>query len=144
MAFTKMFFKEDAWRFTGVGGGGSINFQFYLDNPINVGDLTFNQQYVVGRVDIRGYTQGEYRGSYLLAIQSEYRYNFWKRWGAVGFFGLATVFDSFNESQNGKILPGIGTGFRFTAFTESHMNVGLDIAGGTGDWGIYFRIGEAF
>ena len=27
---------------------------------------------------------------------------------------------------------------------EEHMNVGLDIAAGDGDWGVYFRIGEAF
>ena len=30
------------------------------------------------------------------------------------------------------------------AFTDNHMNVGLDIAAGDGDWGIYFQIGEAF
>ncbi len=264
--FARMYLAEDDWRLTGAGGSGSINFQFYLDNPINtwvpyntragfaffevqrrvykriyggasfvhtrfrntsdlapdttvtttlnglglsaswdarsnvyypksgfltnlkyftypeafgnevgsntidldynhywslrektdviaarafvglgLGDLSFNQQYIVGRrSDIRGYTQGAHRGNYLLAVQGEYRWNFRNRFGAVGFAGLATVFESINESDDGKILPGIGAGFRFTAFTENQMNVGVDFAVGDGDWGIYFRVGEAF
>ena len=112
---------------------------------LGLGDLSFNQQYVVGRrSDLRGYTQGEHRGNYLLAVQGEYRWNFRRRFGVVGFAGLATVFESINESDDGKILPGVGAGFRFTAFEENHMNVGMDIAVGDGDWGIYFKIGEAF
>ena len=266
MGFGRVHLAEDDWRLTGAGGAGSINFQFYLDNPINIwvpyntragfaylevqrrvykriyggasyiytsfrnttelapdttvtttlnglglsaswdvrsniyypksgfltnvkyftypeffgnevgsntidtdynhyipfrgnkdviaarafvglgiGDLSFNQQYIVGRrSDIRGYTQGAHRGNSMVAIQGEYRWNFWKRFGVVGFAGLATVFESINESDDGKILPGIGAGFRFTAFAENHMNVGMDFAVGDGDWGLYFRIGEAF
>lgn len=111
---------------------------------LGLGDISFNQQFIVGQRDIRGYTQGEYRGNYLLAIQSEYRWNFHERWGAVGFLGFATVFEAINEDDSGKILPGIGAGIRYTAFTDNHMNVGIDMAKGKNDWGIYFRIGEAF
>jgi hemolysin activation/secretion protein len=111
---------------------------------IGLGDLTFEQQFVVGRQDIRGYTQGAVRGNHLLAIQGEYRWNFASRLGLVGFAGLATVFEAINESDNGRILPGIGCGFRWTAFTDNHMNVGMDIATGDGDWGVYFRVGEVF
>jgi len=111
---------------------------------LGIGDLSFNQQFIVGQRDIRGYTQGEFRGNYLLAMQGEYRWNFHARWGAVGFFGLATIFEAINAGDDGKILPGIGTGIRYTAFTDNHMNVGMDIAIGKDDWGIYFRIGEAF
>ncbi len=112
---------------------------------LGIGDLTFNQQFIVGRrADIRGYTQGEYRGNYLLALQGEYRWNFHPRIGAVGFAGVATVFESINPDYDGKLLPGIGCGFRYTMDTETNMNVGMDIAAGDGDWGIYFRIGEAF
>lgn len=264
MGFTQLYFKEDTWRFTGAGGTGSVNFQFYLDAPVSswipynaqadfalveiqrkiykklyggvnyvyfkfentienipitssttlngmglklsmdlrtnvyyptdgfytnveyfafpeafgnedessmfridynqywssrkerdviaarafagigIGDLSFNQQFIIGRVDIRGYSQGRYRGDSMLAIQGEYRWNFWGRWGAVGFAGLATVFEPINEDDSGKILPGVGAGVRFTAFEDNHMNIGLDFAVGDGDWGMYFRIGEAF
>jgi len=108
------------------------------------GDPGFSQQYVVSGKDIRGYTQGAYRGNYLLAVQGEYRWNFHPRWGAVGFAGLATVFGSINDSDNGKLLPGAGAGFRFRAFPENNFSVGIDVAAGREDWGIYFQIGEAF
>ena len=110
-----------------------------------LGDLSFNQQFIVGQQkDIRGYTQGEFRGNYLVALQGEYRWNFHPRMGAVGFAGVATVFEAINEEDDGKLLPGVGAGFRFTADTETHLNVGLDFAVGRGDWGIYFRLGEVF
>ena len=111
---------------------------------LGLGDLAFNQQFIVKDTDIRAYTQGAYRGNYLLALQGEYRWNFHQRWGAVGFAGVATVFEAINESDNGKLLPGIGTGIRFRAFTETNMSVGIDVAVGVDDWGIYFQIGEAF
>jgi hemolysin activation/secretion protein len=111
---------------------------------IGLGDLTFNQKLIVGRTDIRGYTQGEVRGNYLLDIQGEYRWNILDRFGIVGFLGLATVFKAINEKDDGRLLPGIGAGFRYTVDTETHMNAGMDLAFGIGDWGIYFRIGEAF
>ena len=77
-------------------------------------------------------------------MQGEYRLNFENKMGLVGFFGIATVYDSFNKEHNGLLLPGIGCGYRYNVFPEYHMNVGMDIAVGNDDWGIYFRIGEAF
>lgn len=266
MGFAKLYFDKDNWRFTTAGGTGSVNFQFYLDNPVDswvpyntkidlffieaqrrvykkiylglsyiyikfdteteitegvftnklnglglkvsmdyrkniyyprenfhnnlkyftypefmgneaesskleidhnhffparngqdiiaarifagfgLGDLSFNQQFIVGRGDdLRGYTQGEYRGNYMTAIQGEYRWNLENtKFGFVGFFGLATVFEAINDNHNGQILPGIGAGFRYTISEETHMNVGMDIAAGKDDWGLYFRIGESF
>jgi outer membrane translocation and assembly module TamA len=111
---------------------------------VGLGDLAFNQQFIVKGKNIRGYTQGAFRGNYLLALQGEYRFNFHRRWGAVGFAGVATVFDAINESVNGKLLPGVGTGIRFSAFPETNFSVGIDVAAGIEDWGIYFQIGEAF
>ncbi len=111
---------------------------------LGLGDLSFNQQFIVNSPNIRGYTQGGYRGNQLFSLQGEYRWNFHKRWGAVGFAGVASVFNAINESANGKLLPGIGTGIRFKAFEDTNFNVGIDVAAGIDDWGIYFQIGEAF
>ncbi len=111
---------------------------------LGLGDLSFNQLFVVGNNDIRGYTQGKYRGKQIIAMQGEYRWNPFKKIGFVGFAGIATVFNSINNSDNGKLLPAVGTGFRYNVFPKNHMNVGMDIAAGIDDWGIYFKIGEAF
>ena len=46
---------------------------------IGIGDLSFQQQFIVGQEDIRGYSEGKFRGDYLVAIQGEYRWNFHKK-----------------------------------------------------------------
>ena len=109
-----------------------------------IGDLSFNQQFVVGGEDVRGYSQGKYRGEQILAIQAEYRWNPYEKIGFVGFVGSAMVFNGINSEDNGILLPSLGAGFRYNVFPENHMNVGMDFAAGKDDWGIYFRIGESF
>lgn len=109
-----------------------------------LGDITFEQQVVIGRQDIRGYSEAKYRGDGKVAIQGEYRWNFNDKMGLVGFAGLATIYGSDTTEFNGKLYPGIGAGYRYRAFKQSTFNIGLDGALGKDDWGIYFRIGEAF
>ena len=109
-----------------------------------LGSIDFEQQQIIGKKDIRGYSQGEFRGDGKIALQGEYRKNFKSRFGLVGFFGLATLYGSDNPDFNWKAYPGLGGGVRYTIFDKNHMNVGLDAAVGDGDWGVYFRIGEAF
>jgi len=111
---------------------------------IGIGDLEFNQQFIVRDTDIRGYSYGQFRGNQLYAIQGEYRWNFYKRFGAVGFLGMASVFDSPNDEYNGKLLPGAGLGVRYTYMKETNSNIGFDVAKGIDDWGFYFRFTEAF
>ncbi len=118
-----------AWRFAAKFGVGNVN---------------FNQQVVIGRKDLRGYTEGKYRGNGVFAGQAELRWRIkpWLR--TVGFAGLATLYGSQNEQFNWKAYPGIGAGMRFKIFKRSDLNVGFDAAFGKDDWGLYFRVGEAF
>lgn len=104
-----------------------------------LGDVPFTGQHAVGGKDIRGYTDGKYRGNQEYSAQAEYRWYFYKRWGAVGFFGAA-----FTEKPSSGLLPGGGAGIRFKAIPSKNINIGVDYAVGKGDDGIYFRINEAF
>ena len=122
---------KDVWSFRAYSGFG-------------LGDVAFNNLLVFGGTDLRGYSQGEYRGKQLLAAQTEYRYQLGKKMGLVAFAGLGSVFGSNVESNDGTVLPSIGIGYRYLAFSKQKMNVGLDLAVGKDDWGVYFRIGEAF
>jgi len=115
-----------------------------LFTGLGFGDISFNQQLIVGRDDFRGYSEGKYRGDQVVALQGEYRWNPFEKFGVVGFIGLATVFNAIDASYNGLLLPGIGTGIRYTVFPDNKLNVGIDVAVGRDDWGFYFRIGEAF
>ncbi|SHO64240.1 BamA/TamA family outer membrane protein [Algoriphagus zhangzhouensis] len=109
-----------------------------------LGDIAFEQQVTLGGKDIRGYSQGKFRGDGLMALQGEYRYNFKEGMGLVGFFGLGTIYGSDTEDFNWKLYPGGGVGYRYGAFKSVRFNIGLDAAVGKDDWGIYFRIGESF
>ncbi|WP_221269250.1 BamA/TamA family outer membrane protein [Mucilaginibacter sp. X5P1] len=109
-----------------------------------LGNIAFEQQVTLGGRDIRGYSEGKYRGDGLMDVQGEYRFNFNKRMGLVGFAGLATIYGSDTPSFNWKLYPGAGAGYRYNPFKTSKFNVGVDGALGKGDYGIYFRIGEAF
>ncbi|MEO6168348.1 MAG: BamA/TamA family outer membrane protein [Chitinophagales bacterium] len=111
---------------------------------IATGNVPFEGQSVVGMDDIRGYSQGEYRGNQIYTLQAEYRWNFYKRFGMVGFFGLASAVDNFNDIFSSQVLPGVGAGFRFRMIRSEKVNIGIDGAVGRNDYSITFRIGEAF
>lgn len=109
-----------------------------------VGDVPFAGQNVVGRDDLRGYSNGKYRANQVYDIQTEYRHWFAKKWGYVAFGGLATAINDASEISIDNTLPALGAGIRYLAIPKSKITVGMDIAAGKDDWGIYFRIGEAF
>lgn len=109
-----------------------------------VGDVPFAGQNIVGRDDLRGYSNGKYRANQVYDVQSEYRHWFAKKWGYVAFAGLATAINNPNEISISNTLPAAGAGIRFMAIPKNRITVGMDVAAGKDDWGIYFRIGEAF
>ncbi len=110
-----------------------------LSSNISLGTVPFVAQNYVGNKDIKGYTKGEYRGDQVYALQTEFRWNFYKRWGMVGFVGIAMT-----TNPTSEILPGGGTGIRFMLLPKYQINAGIDAAAGKDDWGLYFRITEAF
>ncbi len=123
----------------------------------NFGDVPFASQDYIGQTDLRGYTQGEYRGNQTYTVQSEFRNNFYKKWGYVGFAGLGIAYRKSEEGaasgdwyKSGaswsKLLPSIGAGGRFQVIEKAgqKVNAGIDVAVGRGDWGFYFRLTEAF
>lgn len=111
---------------------------------ISFGDVPFSGKNVVSKDDMRGYTKGEYRANQVYDLQSELRWNVVGKWGVVLFGGVAVATDDFKGNNYSGLLPAIGTGIRFKAIKSRNINVGIDVAKGRDDWGIYFRIGEAF
>ncbi|MEH0155488.1 BamA/TamA family outer membrane protein [Limibacter armeniacum] len=119
-----------AWRVTAYTG---------------LGDVPFEGQKVVGRNDIRGYSEGRYRGNQVYTTQAEYRQKIKGKWGGVAFFGLAMAYDKESEDDNwSPLLPGGGVGIRYLMIPDRNINAGLDVGVGRKDYGIYFRLTEAF
>jgi outer membrane translocation and assembly module TamA len=111
---------------------------------IATGDVPFEGQTVVGGDDIRGYSQGKYRNDQVYTLQTEYRLNFYRKWGLVAFAGLATAVANFSDIPDTQLLPGVGAGVRFRMLPSEKVNIGVDVGVGRGDYSLTFRIGEAF
>jgi hypothetical protein len=108
------------------------------------GDVPFDDEEIFGVRGLRGYADGKYRGKSQAFGQAEYRWNFWGRWGAVGFAGAGWAFDEISQISTDTILPAVGFGARFMMIKSYRINVGMDVAWGKDDTVFYFRIGEAF
>ncbi len=83
----------------------------------------------------------------MLSGQVEYRWRFYKKWGMVGFAGLAKLWD--NDLAQEKILEDLyysaGAGVRYLLSEEDGVNSRIDISAGNDDnLGFYIGIGEAF
>ena len=108
------------------------------------GDVPFEGQTVVGGEDIRGYSQGKYRNDQVYTLQTEYRLNFYRKWGLVAFTGIASAVEKFSDISSSVLLPGVGAGLRYRMLPSEKVNIGVDVGVGRGDYSITFRIGEAF
>jgi outer membrane protein assembly factor BamA len=116
-----------------------------LYSNISFGDnVPFVGKNVVGRDDLRGYTDGKYRANQVYDLQGEYRWNFYKKWGMVAFGGAAVATDNMSGTNYSGLLPALGAGLRYKFIKSRNVNIGIDAAVGKDDWGLYFRIGEAF
>jgi outer membrane protein assembly factor BamA len=121
---------------------------FALGGGFATGDVPFDgyQNYGV-RNNLRGYQAGKYKGKHMIAAQAEYRWRFYKRWGAVAFAGAGSVWgnDEEEEAFDRKLLPSAGLGMRFMVSREKRINLRLDYAFGIdGNQGLYFGVKEAF
>lgn len=92
--------------------------------------------------DLRGYQMGSYRDRFLLAMQTEYRYRFTERIGAVAFGGVGSVAPDFAGWE--ESLWSVGTGFRFVLAPKNDIGLRIDVARGNDETVYYVGIGEAY
>ncbi|MFK5854850.1 MAG: BamA/TamA family outer membrane protein [Bacteroidota bacterium] len=121
---------------------------FALGGGFATGDVPFDgyQNYGV-RNNLRGYQAGKYKGKHMLAGQAEYRWRFYRRWGAVAFAGVGSIWGNDQEEEifEQQLLPSGGLGMRFMISREKRINLRLDYALGIdGNQGLYFGVMEAF
>lgn len=111
---------------------------------ISAGDVPFQGENTIGGDDLRGYTQGKYRGKQIYAIQAELRQHLYKKFGMVAFLGAGTATNEFSEIGHSEFLPSVGVGVRYRMIEKEKINVGIDVGAGKDDWSLSFRIGETF
>ena len=109
------------------------------------GDVPFSSQNILsGNQNLRGYSNGRHRADKLLVVEAEWRWNFWRRWGAVGFAGFGWVADEFSYMDLDDALPAAGVGLRFRLIEAYKINARVDYGWGKDDQALYISIGEAY
>lgn len=94
--------------------------------------------------DLRGYPIGQYRDDRMLAGQAEFRRELFWRLGAVAFFGVGEVGNTFADFNTSNLVPGGGVGVRYKLTKKNHLNLRADYAWGKNSRAFYMSVGEAF
>jgi Omp85 superfamily domain len=112
----------------------------------NQGQPPFNLMALMGGTKrMRGFYEGRFRDNNLVLLQTEWRQQIWKRFGAVAFGGAGIVADKVEHLALQHTRFTYGLGLRFTLDKKEHINVRLDYGRGTyNSSGFYLTIGEAF
>jgi hypothetical protein len=105
------------------------------------GDVPF---YLLPYIDLRGIPIMRYQGNAFSVIEAEMRWDFSKRWSAVGFAGTGKAFNSWNEFSESGWKSTVGTGFRYLLARLFKVRVGVDVARGPERWTYYLILGSAW
>ena len=92
----------------------------------------------------RGVPAMRYLGEDMAQIETELRWQFWKRFSLVGFGGAGQTWaGSADEDRSDQVTAG-GAGFRYELARKHGLHVGVDIAAGPAGGVFYIQFGSAW
>ncbi|MFC1643072.1 hypothetical protein ACFL5O_10385, partial [Myxococcota bacterium] len=93
---------------------------------------------------LRGYFLGRYRDKHLVAVEGEYRFPLFWKFGGTLFAGAAEVGARPAALDLDPVRWAAGGGLRFSIADEERLNLRLDVGAGPHTRGIYLTAREAF
>jgi Omp85 superfamily domain len=117
--------------FFGVRGGSTLSF----------GEVPF---YLKPFITLRGAPALRYQGDATAETETEVRWQFYKRWSAVGFAGYGGAWNGTFDTHDTKTVVTGGTGFRYEMARSYGLHIGLDTAWSPDDHAIYVVVGSAW
>jgi hypothetical protein len=124
--------------------------------------IPFHSRFTLGLRGDSGFTHGEapfyvrpfvsLRGAPLLRYQrdnlgqgeAELRWQFWKRFSAVGFAGYGVVWNNLDTLERKRSNTTGGTGFRYELARRYKLHMGADVAFGPDGAALYIQFGSAW
>ena len=85
-----------------------------------------------------------YQGEEMAQAEGEVRWQFWKRFSAVGFAGVGSAWTELEEFEKSNTVVAGGGGFRYELARRYGIHVGLDIAYGPDGLAYYVQWGSAW
>ena len=111
------------------------------DVAASFGDEPF---YLRPFITLRGAPIMRYQGEEIAQLETELRWQFWRRWSWVGFMGAGATWNNFERFDNSRVIITGGTGFRYELARKYGIHAGVDVAFSPHDAAIYVQIGSAW
>ncbi len=111
------------------------------DGAASFGNCPF---YLRPYISLRGAPAMRYQGDEIAQIETELRWQFWKRFSLVGFVGGGAAWNNFEQFSRSQTVVTGGTGFRYELAREYGLHMGLDVAFGPDNTAIYVQFGSAW
>ena len=105
------------------------------------GDTPF---YLAPFISMRGVPIMRYQGEEMAQLETELRWQFWKRFSLVGFVGGGMVWNDLERFDNSRTIMAGGTGFRYELARKYGLHMGVDVAFGPDDPAVYIQFGSAW
>jgi hypothetical protein len=142
----------EARQFFPVGKKSAFGVRYY--GEVQNGLVPYYHLAMLGGDEmLRGYFLGRYRDATLVAVEGEYRFPLFWKFGAVAFAGAGEVAPRLRDLASVPVRVAAGSGLRLALNTKERLNLRLDVAAGPGafeepflgrDFGVYFTAREAF
>ncbi|MGX5820357.1 BamA/TamA family outer membrane protein [Chitinophaga lutea] len=114
---------------------------FRFDMQQVFGDIPF---YFKPSIDLRGVPKGRYQGDTNMLVETEQRWNMFRRWSGVFFGGTGKAFDSFKDFGSSKWVYNYGVGARYMLARKLGIYMGADVARGPEQFAYYIQFGNAW
>ena len=102
------------------------------------GDVPF---YELPFISLRGIPALRYQNDNVYTVETEWRWNFLKRWSVIGFVGAGEAMKDYADIFQDIKVAG-GTGFRYFLAKQYGLHAGIDIARGPEIWAWNITIGS--
>jgi len=94
-------------------------------------------------VNLRGYKQGQYLGTYMSSLETEERLRITETWGATAFAGIACLYGGGKTcGDSANLYPSYGAGIQYVVKPKEGILLNLEYARGKSDnYGVYLKMG---
>ena len=104
----------------------------------------FDLPYISSPKQARGFNDRRYINHQLLSLQTELRFDIYKRLKGVGFITANSLPDDLSQVFSNDILVSYGIGLRFVLDPLRRTRFRLDVASDSENINFYFTVNEAF
>lgn len=98
--------------------------------------------YLLPGINLRGIPAVRYQGKTSIVTEAELRWDFYRRWSIMGYGGLASAFNDWDQAFEKPVVYSYGTGFRYLLARKFKLRMGVDVARGPEDWAYYIVFGS--